>query len=361
VAALVRPSSSFWKGKRVFVTGHTGFKGTWLAFWLLRLGAIPFGYALPPVGSPNLWTLTDAGSQIEGVFGDVRDKSAIADALQRSAPDIVFHLAAQSLVRQSYRDPVGTFETNVNGTVNVLEAVRRTSTVRAVVVVTSDKCYENRGVPWPYKESEPLGGHDPYSASKACAEVVTAAWRRSFFAIERQPGLAGVASARAGNVIGGGDWAEDRLVPDFVRAVTAGEKLLVRNSHSTRPWQHVLEPLCGYLLLAECLWRDPLTYAESWNFGPDEADVKPVAWLADRMTALWGPCPGWSEVPPAGDRHEAAFLSLDSAKARSRIGWRPRLGLEGALEWTIHWYRRQHAGEGARDLLGEQLDRFEQL
>ncbi|MBV8511244.1 MAG: CDP-glucose 4,6-dehydratase, partial [Xanthobacteraceae bacterium] len=271
----MNPNVEFWRGKRVLVTGHTGFKGAWLTMWLRRLGAQPAGFALAPDTTPNLAELSDLERQIPCVRGDIRDQITVRDAMAELAPEIVFHLAAQSLVRTSYQQPVQTFETNVLGTIHVMEAARITPSVRALVVVTSDKCYENREWLWPYREDEPLGGYDPYSASKACTEIAVAAWRRSFLSESRRERPLAMASARAGNVIGGGDWSTDRLIPDCVRAFASGTPVQIRNTVATRPWQHVLEPLSGYLLLAERLWQDGAKVAEAWNFGPTVDDVRP--------------------------------------------------------------------------------------
>jgi CDP-glucose 4,6-dehydratase len=324
------PDHAFWDRKRVLLTGHTGFKGGWLALWLHRMGARVFGFALPPDSCPNLFDAARVGSRCGGVFGDVRNADALSGAISSFQPDIVLHLAAQSLVQRSYRAPVETFATNVIGTINLLEAVRQTRSVKAVVVVTSDKCYENREWLWSYREGEPLGGHDPYSSSKACAEIAIAAWRRSFL----MAAGVGVASARAGNAIGGGDWAEQRLIPDCIRALVSAEPVTIRNPHATRPWQHVLEPLSGYLLLAERLWTDRPSAAEAWNFGPDSCDSEPVGSIADRVMTLWDEGARWIHV--GGETgHEASMLSLDSTKARVRLGWRSRLRLPTALEWTV--------------------------
>lgn len=348
------PDANFWRGKRIFLTGHTGFKGGWLTLWLHRLGAQVRGFALPPDTSPNLFEAARIASRCESLFGDIRRADALSVALAEFQPDVVLHLAAQALVQQSYREPVVTYETNVMGTINVLEAIRRTPSVRAVVIVTTDKCYENREWVWPYREDEALGGHDPYSSSKACAEIAVAAWRRSFL---RSNGVA-VASARAGNVIGGGDWAENRLIPDCIRAFTSGEPVLIRNAHATRPWQHVLEPLAGYLTLAERLWTSRFAIAEAWNFGPSVDEVEPVRALAEHVTALWGDGARWTDVnSDAG--HEAGLLAVDAGKARARLGWRPRLRLPEALEWTVGWYKRHHSGAAADALVLADIERYE--
>jgi CDP-glucose 4,6-dehydratase len=349
VEEVVTPK--FWAGKKVFVTGHTGFKGSWLALWLTALGARVSGYALEPSSSPSLWALAEAKSGIASTIADIRDLGALQQAIGAFQPQIVFHLAAQSLVRPSYDDPVGTYATNVMGTVHLLEAVRKTGGVRAVVNVTSDKCYENLESGQAYRESDPMGGRDPYSSSKGCAELVTAAYRASF------PGGSAIASARAGNVIGGGDWAQDRIVPDTVRAALSGKAVQVRNPRAVRPWQHVLEPLAGYLRLAEQLHDTPAMFAEGWNFGPDEKDAVPVETVVSTITRLWGPQASWA-ADKGAHPHEAHFLKLDSSKARSRLGWKPRLGLQMALEWTVGWYKTQAQGADARQLTLAQIERY---
>lgn len=368
------PDASFWTGKRVFVTGHTGFKGSWLALWLRHLGASVFGYSLAPASEPNLFTLADVARGIESCIGDVRDFGTLRDALSSAAPDVVFHLAAQPLVRQSYRDPIETYGTNVMGTVHLLEAMRRShvSSARpcAVVIVTTDKCYENREWPWGYRENEPMGGFDPYSSSKGCAELVTAAFRRSFFTardFSRPRDFSGhggiaVASARAGNVIGGGDWSEDRLIPDMVRAFLKREPVVIRNPGSTRPWQHVMEPLSGYMRLAECLLsssgsRDA-KYAEAFNFGPSDDDCWPVGQVVENFSRTWGSGAVW-HLDPTPQPHEAGFLKLDSSKAKAVLEWSPRWRLETALEATAAWYRRVLVEKaGARELCLEQIDSY---
>ena len=349
----------FWRDRRVLVTGHTGFKGAWLSLWLHRLGARVTGFALPPATSPNLFTLAAIDRQIDSQLGDVRDPSAVDAVLALSRAEVVFHLAAQALVRRSYADPVGTYAANVMGTAHVLDAARRASGLRAVVVVTSDKCYENREWWWPYREDEAMGGHDPYSSSKGCAELVTAAWRRSFFLSDGTAPV-GLGSARAGNVIGGGDWAEERLVPDCMRAFAAGEPVVIRRPAAVRPWQHVLEPLSGYLTLAERLSSDPRGFGEAWNFGPATDEARPVAWVVDRLSRFWGDGARW-ERDPRTHPHEAGLLQVDASKARARLGWTPRLSLEEGLRWTVDWYRRVGAGEDAAALTLDQIERFESL
>ena len=347
----------FWTGKRVLLTGHTGFKGGWLALWLASMGARVMGYALAPSTSPSLWQYAEGYRELNSTIADVRDLAALSNSVKAFRPEIVFHLAAQALVRASYEDPVGTYSANVMGTVHMLEAVRRMPGVRAVVVVTSDKCYENREWVWGYRENEPMGGRDPYSNSKGCAELVTAAYRASYFS---GAGSAAVATARAGNVIGGGDWAADRIVPDIFRSAMAGVPVRVRNPNATRPWQHVLEPLSGYLLLAEHLCNSPAEHAEGWNFGPADEDAMPVEHIVSTVTRLWGPDTRWV-ADPGPHPHEAHFLKLDSSKARSRLGWRPRLGLAMALEWTVEWYKTQAQGGDARALTLTQIERYMDL
>jgi CDP-glucose 4,6-dehydratase len=336
----------FWRGKRVFVTGHTGFKGSWLVTWLKRLGAHVTGYALAPDETPNLFEAARVAGGIDSRIGDVRHFEPLRAALAGSEAEIVFHLAAQPLVRKSYESPVETYATNVMGTVHVLEAVRALKSVRAVVVVTSDKCYENREWPWPYRENDALGGRDPYSSSKACQELVAAAYRQSF------PGPA-IATARAGNVIGGGDWARDRLVPDLIRAFSAGEPAVIRNPASIRPWQHVLEPLHGYLLLAEKL-ADGERFPEAWNFGPYEHDVRPVRWIADALAARWSDGAQWQQ-DGSTHPHEAATLKLDSTRARTLLHWTPRLSLDESLDWIVEWHR----AADWRAITLQQIERYE--
>jgi len=344
-------SSSFWNNKRVLITGHTGFKGGWLAIWLQRLGANVAGYALPAATEPSLFDLANVSAGMRSEMGDIRDLDHLSQFVAEFQPEIILHLAAQALVRPSYSDPVETFSTNVLGTVNILEAARRCDSVRAVVNVTTDKCYENLERQEGYREDEPLGGHDPYSSSKGCAELVTSSYRRSF-------SLA-VASARAGNVIGGGDWAEDRLLPDMMRSFMAEEEVSIRSPAATRPWQHVLESLHGYLLLAERLYDDSSSYAEAWNFGPDDDDAKPVEWLANRVCDLWGASASWSNVSDISQPHEAGFLRLNCDKAKTRLGWQPRMNLEQALTWTVDWYRCFQRGDDVRELTEIQISNYE--
>ena len=332
-------SVSFWSGKRVFLTGHTGFKGAWLALWLADLGAEVTGYALAPSTDPSLFDMAKIVSHVRHVEADVRDAGALTGAMRAARPEIVLHLAAQSLVRASYDDPAATYATNVMGTVNVLESVRRTDGVRAALCVTSDKCYENRETDVAYREDDAMGGYDPYSSSKGCAELVVSAYRRSFFHPDKiaAHGVA-VATGRAGNVIGGGDWAKDRLVPDLMRGFAAGRRPQIRFPCAIRPWQHVLEPLAGYLLLAQRLWAGDAEAAAGWNFGPAPSDARPVKWIADRSSVLWGDGAGW-DLTGEPQPHEAIYLKLDCAKARERLGWRPLWSLEEGLDQTVAWYR----------------------
>lgn len=346
--------TSAWKGRRVLVTGHTGFKGGWLSLWLHQLGAEVTGFSLPAPTDPSLFEQTRLAELVNHVEGDVRDMDAVEAAVNAARPEVVFHLAAQSLVRYSYDNPIETYATNVMGTVHLLDACRRAESVRAIISVTSDKCYENREWIWPYRESDPMGGHDPYSSSKGAAELVISAYRRSFF----ETGAC-IASVRAGNVIGGGDWATDRLIPDIVRAMLAGERPLIRNPDSVRPWQHVMEALGGYLLIAERLLEGRDDFASGWNFGPSEDDAKPVAWIADRMLEMWG-AEGWDR--PAGEQpHEAKLLKLDCSKARAALGWRPRLSLEKALEKVVDWHKSVADGDDAREVSLRQLREYGDL
>ena len=326
--------SDFWQGKKVFLTGHTGFKGSWLSLWLESLGANVHGYALNPSTMPNLFSAANVSKGIaNSTIADIRDSSSLEKAMLLAQPDIVFHLAAQPLVRYSYVKPVETYATNVMGTVNLFEAVRKTASVRAVVNITTDKCYENKEFLRSYTEDDAMGGYDPYSSSKGCSELVTAAYRRSFLS---EAGVA-VATARAGNVIGGGDWAADRLLPDFLRAIDAKEKLIVRSPNAIRPWQHVLEPLSGYLMLAERLFVDGENFAGAWNFGPSDQDARTVAWIVEKLVATT-PNASW-KIDADPQPHEANYLKLDSSKAQTQLGWQPRWNLENALSKIMNWHQ----------------------
>jgi CDP-glucose 4,6-dehydratase len=346
----------FWAGKRVLLTGHTGFKGSWLTRWLFLLGADVTGFALAPEQNPSLFELAALAECSSSNLGDIRDLAEVSRVVEATEPELVIHMAAQSLVRRSYREPVATYAVNVMGTVHLLDALRRVGSARAVVVVTSDKCYENREWTHGYREEDAMGGHDPYSSSKGCAELVTAAYRRSFF------GNAGVASARAGNVIGGGDWSEDRLFPDIVRGAESGHPVSIRNPRSTRPWQHVLDPLCGYLMLAERLWHEPDQFSEAFNFGPRDDGTQAVGDVAQRFVRELGSGRlELAEVDPDAP-HEASLLELDARKARARLGWRPRLALEGAVELTARWYRAWlDDPSSARRMLDAQIAEYQSL
>lgn len=354
-------NSAFWLGKRVLVTGHTGFKGGWLSLWLQSMQASVVGYALAPPSNPSLFDVAQVGTGMTSVLGDIRDLAHLQAVFAEHKPEIVMHMAAQPLVRLSYQNPVETYATNVMGTVHLLEAVRNTPSVKAVVNVTTDKCYENKDWLWSYRENEPMGGYDPYSSSKGCAELVSAAYRASFFNEKdyAQHGVA-MATARAGNVIGGGDWAADRLVPDILTAFEQGLQVRIRNPHATRPWQHVLEPLRGYLTLAERLFQHGSEFAQAWNFGPNEADAQTVAKLVEQMARLWGKDASW-HIDSATHPYEASYLKLDISKARSLLGWHPALKLSEALALTIEWAQQRNAGLGMRQLTLAQIQAYQAL
>jgi len=343
----------FWSGKRVFLTGHTGFKGSWLSIWLQSMGAEVTGYALQPPTTPSLFEVANVGKGMTSIIADIRELPLLQSSMKAAQPDIVIHMAAQPLVRLSYIEPVETYATNVLGTVHVLESVRQTPSVKAVVVVTTDKCYENKEWPWGYRENEPMGGHDPYSSSKGCAELVTAAYRSSFF---HQQAVA-IATTRAGNVIGGGDWAADRLIPDIFRAFEKNQPVIIRNPHAIRPWQHVLEPLSGYLTLAERLYSDGQSYANAWNFGPKDDDARSVQWIVENLVSIWGGGASWqhdSGVHP----HEANYLKLDISKAKVRIGWEPRWSLATALECISTWHQAWLRHEDMKQLCLAQIKQY---
>ena len=354
-------NTTFWKGRRVLLTGHTGFKGSWLSLWLQSMGAHVLGYALAPPTRPSLFEVAEVGKGMTSILGDIRDLPGLQAVFLEHRPEIVIHMAAQALVRYSYQNPVETYSTNVMGTVHLLEAVRNTPGVKAVVNVTTDKCYENREWVWGYRENEPMGGYDPYSNSKGCAELVSAAYRSSFFNANdhAQHGVA-LATVRAGNVIGGGDWAQDRLIPDILAAFEQGKPAMVRNPHAIRPWQHVLEPLRGYLTLAERLYQQGPAFAEAWNFGPNDEDARPVGWIVGQMAALWGSDAQW-QVGAGAHPHEAAYLKLDIAKARSRLGWQPLLRLDDALKLIIDWSRQRLSGADTRELTLAQIRTYQTL
>ncbi len=356
-AAPARPvDPAVWKGRRVLLTGHTGFKGSWLALWLQALGAEVTGVSIDVPTQPSLFELARVEEGLAAhVVADIRDPEAMVRAVAGARPEVVVHMAAQPMVRRSFTEPRLTYETNVMGTVNVLDAVRTAGadTVRVVVNVTSDKCYDNREQGRPFTEDDPMGGHDPYSNSKGCAELVADAYRRSFFTAPDGPR---VASARAGNVIGGGDWGEDRLVPDIMRAAAAGAPIAIRNPEAVRPWQHVLNPLSGYLTIAEAL-LDGRSADEGWNFGPAQSDVQPVKWIADRLTELWPDELEW-ELDPGPHPHEAHFLSLDSGKAQEQLGWRPRWDLQRTLASIVEWHLVEREGGDLRAVTLRQIETF---
>lgn len=352
--------ADFWRGKRVFVTGHTGFKGAWLTLWLHSMGAKVFGYALPPATEPSLYTLVGLDEVVTSTGGDIRELEALEQAMQDASPDVVFHLAAQAIVRESYISPVDTYATNLMGTVHLLEAVRHCPTVRAAVLITTDKCYENREWVWGYRESDPMGGFDPYSSSKGCAELAISAYRNSFFSsgTDTSP-CAAIASARAGNVIGGGDWAADRLIPDILRSFGAGIPVRIRRPDSVRPWQYVLEPLCGYLRLAQLLYAgDGFRLAQSFNFGPHTEDARDVGWIVRRMVELWGPGASY-DIDNGAHPHEANYLRLDVAKAGQLLGWHPVWNIRTALGKTVDWEKRRLAGENVRSLCVSQIEEYQ--
>ncbi len=351
----------FWRGKRVFLTGHTGFKGSWMSLWLQNLGADLTGFALQPPSIPSLFEEANIAVGMNSIDGDIRDLSALQQAMQTAKPEIVIHMAAQSLVRYSYINPVVTYATNVMGTVHLLEAIRNTPGIKAVVNITSDKCYENREWVWGYRENEPMGGFDPYSNSKGCAELISAAYRSSFFNADNyaQHGVA-TATVRSGNVIGGGDWAQDRLIPDILAAFELGRKVDIRNPHAIRPWQHVMEPLRGYLTLAEKLFEHGPSFGEGWNFGPNDEDAKPVGWIVEQMAALWGADANW-QIDTGEHPHEAHYLKLDTSKARSRLNWHPALRLKDALKLITDWSKQRQTGANIRQLTLTQLQAYQAL
>jgi len=331
--ASIKPD--FWKGKRVFLTGHTGFKGSWMSLWLNSLGAEVKGYSLSPPTEPAMFSQANIDRYIDSKVGDIRNLELLSKEMSEFNPDIIFHMAAQPLVRLSYSQPIETYSTNVMGTVNVLESARRCSNLMAIVNITTDKCYENREWEWGYRENEPMGGHDPYSNSKGCAELVTSAYRKSFFNTDTSASLS---SGRAGNVIGGGDWAADRLIPDILRAFEKQQPVVIRNPKATRPWQHVLEPLSGYLVLAQSLCEGNRNHADGWNFGPRDEDVEPVEWILEKMVNFWGEGASW-QLDSSDQPHEAKYLKLDISKARLQLGWQPTWRLEETLKKIVAWHQ----------------------
>ncbi|WP_347275205.1 CDP-glucose 4,6-dehydratase [Candidatus Kuenenia sp.] len=352
-------NKTFWKNKKVLITGHTGFKGSWLSLWLQNMGANVIGYSLPPATKPNMFEVANVSAGMESIAGDIRDIEQVTKTVSKYQPEIIIHMAAQSLVRYSYSNPVETYATNVMGTVNILDAVRQIKCVKVVVIVTSDKCYENKEWLWGYRENDPMGGHDPYSSSKGCAELVTSAYRSSFFPVKdyKVHGVA-VSSVRAGNVIGGGDWSEDRLIPDIMKAFMDKRIVKIRNPNSIRPWQYVLEPLRGYLGLAERLWLHGSGFAEAWNFGPKGEDVRPVSWIIESLSEQWGEDARW-ELGSTQQLHEASHLKLDCSKAQNLLGWESRLDLSTTLQWIVAWYRGYQQKKNMRNLTEAEIVRYE--
>ena len=347
-------NKDFWKQKKVLITGHTGFKGSWLSLLLSYLGADVIGYSLKPPSTPSLYELAKLDELVFSIEGDVRDYEHIKQIIDKNSPDIVFHMAAQSLVRPSYEDPITTYSTNVMGTVNLLEAVRHSNNVKIVINITSDKCYENKEWVWGYRENEPMGGYDPYSNSKGCAELVTSAFRNSFFNSFNSVALS---SVRAGNVIGGGDWATDRLIPDIIRALVKNEPIMIRNPQAIRPWQHVLEPLNGYMTLAEQMWENGQEFAQGWNFGPKDEDTKSVRWIVEYLTKAWTSQGTW-QIDQQVQPHEAHYLKLDCSKAKNLLNWSPLINIEQSLEWIILWYNKFYQQKDAREITLEQIKNY---
>lgn len=345
---------AFWAGKKVLITGQTGFKGSWLALWLQQLGAEVTGIALDPPTVPSLYKLAQVAQGMESFIADIQDLNSVQQIMRQSQPEIVIHMAAQALVKHAYRNPVETYATNVMGSLHVLEAIRNTHSVRAVVMVTTDKCYDNREWPWGYRENDPMGGYDPYSSSKGCMELLVASYRLSYFSSHK----AAIATARAGNVIGGGDWAEDRLIPDIIHAFQHGQVVNIRNPHAIRPWQHVLEPLAGYLTLAEKLYTHGADYAEAWNFGPNADSAKPVAWIVKQMAAHWGDDVQW-QIDANEHPHEAHYLKLDCSKAQARLQWQPKWHLDDALQKIVAWHKAAVNGGDMQKLTFEQINDYQ--
>lgn len=350
----------FWSGKRVFITGHTGFKGSWLSMWLLNMGAEVCGYALKPPTQPSLFEICNLDTHMRSTIADITDYDGLLSSIQSFKPEIVIHMAAQPLVRESYNIPVQTHMTNIMGTVHLLEAVRHSKSVRSIVNVTTDKCYENKEWPWGYRENDPMGGYDPYSSSKGCSELVTASYRQSFFNpdkynIEHQVALA---SARAGNVIGGGDWATDRLLPDILKSIISGQDVNIRSPYAIRPWQHVLEPLSGYLLLAEKLYTEGAQFAAGWNFGPEDKDAQTVEYIVAKICKLWGNGVGY-QIDSTPQPHEAGYLKLDISKARTKLNWQPRWSLDTALDKIVYWQKAYQAGQDMKTICLEQIHEYE--
>ncbi len=354
-------NKKFWKGKKVLITGHTGFKGSWLSLWLQSIGTHIVGYSLPPPTKPSLFEVANVADGMCSINGDVRDIEHLKATIVKYQPEIIIHMAAQSLVRYSYIDPIETYTTNVLGTVNVLEAVRQIKGARKVLIITSDKCYKNNEWLWGYRENEPMGGHDPYSSSKGCAEIIISAYRHSYFPVENYDRHnVAIASARAGNVIGGGDWSDDRLIPDIMKAFMENRPVIVRNPNAVRPWQHVLEPLNGYLCLIEKLWANGPGFSSGWNYGPNDDDVCEVSWIVERMVKLWGENAQW-DLDKDQNPHEANYLKLDCSKAKNILKWSPKLNLPATLEWIIKWYRNYQQNKDMRNYSEAEIRRYEKL
>ena len=353
--------NNFWKHKTVLITGHTGFKGSWLSLWLQSKGANLIGYSLPPPTEPSLFEIAHVAKNMKSILGDIRDLDHFISTIEKYKPEIVIHMAAQALVRDSYKEPVDTYSTNVMGTVHVLEATRMENCVKVLLVITSDKCYENKEWVWGYREKDSLGGRDPYSSSKGCAELVAAAYRESFFSPDKN-GEANVliATTRAGNVIGGGDWAKDRLIPDIMKALAESVPIKIRYPNAIRPWQYVLEPLDGYLNLAENLWINGNEFVGAWNFGPNEGAAKPVWWVADHLIHKWGQNARWISDPDQ-NMHEATYLKLDCSKARARLKWKPKLNIEETLNSTVDWYKAYANGKNMRAITLKEIARYEKI
>ena len=348
----------FWKNRKVFITGHTGFKGSWLCLWLYLLGAEVVGYSLKPPTKPSLFEICHIKDLVKSITADIRDGKKLFNELREFQPDIVIHMAAQSLVRVSYREPLKTYSTNIMGTVNLFEGIRKCNTVRAVINVTTDKCYENREWVWPYRENEPMGGYDPYSNSKACSELITSSYINSFFnPQEYERHKVAIATARSGNVIGGGDWAPDRLIPDCVRSLLKREIILIRNPQAIRPWQHVLEPLRGYLILAQKLYEHGPVYNGAWNFGPEDRDTKSVEWLVNKICDLWGDEAKY-KVDKKKHPHEAHYLKLDCSKAKHFLNWQPKWNIEKAIEKVIEWVRAYQKKDNIRKVCLKQIEEY---
>lgn len=350
-----RVSPSFWKGKKIFMTGHTGFKGSWLSLWLQSMGADVKGFALKPPTQPALFLEAKVAQNMRSEIGNIKELEVLKASMTSFNPDVLIHMAAQPLVRLSYKEPIETYTTNVIGTANVLESARSCSNLKAIVSVTTDKCYENKEWAWGYRENEPMGGHDPYSSSKGCAELVTAAYRSSFFNTSDTPNLA---SARAGNVIGGGDWADDRLIPDILKAFEKSEPVIIRNPLATRPWQHVLEPLSGYLVLAQNLYNEGSEFAEGWNFGPKDEDCRSVSWILDQMVAKWGKGASW-QLDKNNNPHEAGYLKLDCSKAATKLHWQPRWNLEYSLDTIVNWHKDWLSGENIKEQCLREIETYQ--